>query len=570
MQTNGLFMIFRHMRLPLIVLITSYAISILGFVLIPGRDDQGNVWHMDFFHAFYFVSFMGSTIGFGEIPYPFTEAQRLWTTFALYSTVVSWLYAIGSLLAISQSRPFRQILKQAGFTHKVNKLTDSFYIICGYGDACNLILTTLTRQGIKAVVIDSKESNIESLEIADLPLEVAALCADPSDSEVLVSAGLQKENCRGVLAITDDDQVNLMIAIASKLISPQMTVICCAVNKDTEVNMASFGTDYVVNPFTSFADLLAISIQSPNLFLLMEWLTDNKYRASDHALAPPRGRWIICGYGRFGKAFEKFLSYIGCEIIIIEADPIATDTPKNAVVGRGTEAITLREAKIKESVGIIAGTNNDANNLSIIMTAQELNPDIFCVVRQNLGYNQLAFQAANSHWLMQPGRIISRKILTLINIPLLYNFIHLARHENEEWAKKLNVAIAAMLGDNIPHCWAINLNKYNAPAFIDLSSEYEIDLATLIRDPSHRMRSLLCIPLLLKRGDKLVLLPDGNSQLMAGDSLLFCGHETAENRLAEAINDIYLLYFLMTGKDQPRSSLFRAIKHAHPLPRVSQ
>ncbi|MDB9943069.1 hypothetical protein OAD35_06105, partial [Pseudomonadales bacterium] len=66
------FLILRQMRAPLLLLTTIYAIATLGLTLIPGMDDKGQVWYMDFFHAFYFVSFMGTTTGFGEIPYPFT------------------------------------------------------------------------------------------------------------------------------------------------------------------------------------------------------------------------------------------------------------------------------------------------------------------------------------------------------------------------------------------------------------------------------------------------------------------------------------------------------------------
>ena len=65
---NLVYLLLRRMRLPLIVVVLAYAISIIGLVLIPGVDDQGKPWDMTFFHAFYFVSFMGSTIGFGEIP----------------------------------------------------------------------------------------------------------------------------------------------------------------------------------------------------------------------------------------------------------------------------------------------------------------------------------------------------------------------------------------------------------------------------------------------------------------------------------------------------------------------
>ncbi len=64
---NVIYLLLRRMRLPLIVVILAYAVSILGLVLIPGVDDQGNPWRMDFFHAFYFVSFTGSTIGYGEV-----------------------------------------------------------------------------------------------------------------------------------------------------------------------------------------------------------------------------------------------------------------------------------------------------------------------------------------------------------------------------------------------------------------------------------------------------------------------------------------------------------------------
>ena len=62
-------MILRRMRAPFLLLITVYSISILGMVVIPGIDNDGNVSHMSFFHAFYFVSYTATTIGFGEIPY---------------------------------------------------------------------------------------------------------------------------------------------------------------------------------------------------------------------------------------------------------------------------------------------------------------------------------------------------------------------------------------------------------------------------------------------------------------------------------------------------------------------
>ena len=82
-----IFLVMRKMRAPLIVLIVIFAITTVGLTLIPGQDDAGRPWRMGFFDAFYVMSYTASTIGFGEIPYPFTYNQRMWVTISIYLTV---------------------------------------------------------------------------------------------------------------------------------------------------------------------------------------------------------------------------------------------------------------------------------------------------------------------------------------------------------------------------------------------------------------------------------------------------------------------------------------------------
>ncbi|HHC75096.1 MAG TPA: potassium transporter TrkA, partial [Thiothrix sp.] len=116
-----IYLLFRRLRLPLLVLVIVYAISVLGFVLIPGQDNEGNVWRMSFFHAFYFVSFMGSTIGFGEIPYEFTDQQRFWALFAIYGTVIAWLYGIGTTLNVLGDPVFKRLMTENSFARRVKR-----------------------------------------------------------------------------------------------------------------------------------------------------------------------------------------------------------------------------------------------------------------------------------------------------------------------------------------------------------------------------------------------------------------------------------------------------------------
>ena len=212
------------LRLPLITMILVYSVSILGFVLIPGMDDQGNVYRMDFFHAFYFVSFMGSTIGFGEIPYAFTDAQRMWTLFTIYATVIAWLYGIGTILALIQEPVFGRMLRRRSFVRKVQGITEPFYLVCGYGVTGEIIVNKLAQRGIPSVVIDIDEGKIDSLQISGrLPFEAPGLCADASLPDVLDDAGLLSDKCVGVLALTNVE--------SGESVRSKLPVSCCVLSE---------------------------------------------------------------------------------------------------------------------------------------------------------------------------------------------------------------------------------------------------------------------------------------------------------------------------------------------------
>lgn len=114
---NGIFILLRRLCKPLI---TVYAV--LGFTLVPGVDPDGRPWTMSFLHAFYFVSFLGTTTGLGEIPYPFSDVQHPWATAAIYGTVVAWLYAIGGLFSVLQDPLSRRISDENSVERAVRRL----------------------------------------------------------------------------------------------------------------------------------------------------------------------------------------------------------------------------------------------------------------------------------------------------------------------------------------------------------------------------------------------------------------------------------------------------------------
>lgn len=548
----------RRLRLPLIVLITVYAIAVLGMTLIPGVDQHGQPWRMDFFHAIYFVSFLGTTIGLGEVPYPFTDAQRLWTTFIIYTAVVAWLYAIGSILTLIQDQGFRRVLAFASFTRKVRRNQEPFYLICGYGDASSLLVRELAERHIHCVVVEKDHDKILGLQVEDLIDDVPGLCDDATRSDTLIAAGLKHPQCQGVIALTGNDHANLTIAISSKLLAPDLPVICQSDTSDTAANMDSFGTDYIIDPFEIFASRFAMMFHSPSMYLVYEWMTSVLHAPLADFTRPPAGSWLLCGYGRFGKAVREHISAEAVETRIVEADITRTNAPADTVEGRGTEADTLTEAGVQEMVGLIAGTDNDANNLSIIVTARQLNPTLFTVGRQNSKDNEAIFKAAKIDLVMQPGVIVGRHILGLILAPLLGDFLRLAHNQTEEWANVLVSRVAGAVEDGTPAPWSLGISPLTTPAVFDSMIRGErVTLGHLCTHPGDRERLLPCVPLLIERAGEELLLPDMEEVLQSGDRILFCGRDDAERQIRHTVNAHQTLQFIRTGEDRPGGIVWR-------------
>lgn len=555
-----LFLVFRRMRRPLQTLVITYAIAVLGLVLIPGEDADGNTWYMSFFHAFYFVSYMATTIGFGEIPHEFSDAQRLWVIFTIYATVIVWIYAIGTLLQLIQNQGFQQAVSEKRFAIHINAIRHPFYLVCGYGETGSELVQSLLDHNRHVVVLDINPDRINELELQNLYEYVPAFCADARRPVHLIEAGLKHRHCKGVVAVTNDNEANLKIAITSKLLNRDLKVISRADSHDYEANMASFGTDRIIDPYDTFAVMLSTALRSPCLFLLQKWLTGMANEKLGEPIYPPAsGRWIICGFGRFGKAVYQRLREEGLDIVVVEMSPELTGSPDSEFVkGRGTEANTLIQANIRRAVGLVAGTDNDANNLSIIVTALELNEDLFTISRKNEKDNDQLFDAVGCTMVMNPGSIVANKIRALLAAPMLDEFLRMGIYKDDEWACELISRISGAITDDVPDVWELEINHEMAHAVLYMiDKEQPVTLGDITKNRLDRDYTLNLVPLLYVGQGEKILLPGNDVILHEGDRLLFCGQVGVRHSLEWNLQNINVLEYLLTGEVAQRNPIYR-------------
>lgn len=547
------FIVLRRMRAPLIVLIVIYAISVLGLTLVPGVDAEGRAAPpMSFFHAFYFISYTATTIGFGEIPSAFSDAQRLWVIVCIYLTVIGWSYSIVTLLSLLQDKAFQSVLRIGRFTRRVRQLQEPFYLVCGCGETGALVCRALDELNLRFVVVELREERVQELDLEDFKTDVPALAADAQVPQVLEMAGLRHRHCRGVLALTNDENVNLAIAIAARLLNPELAVLARADSPMAVANMASFGTQHIVNPFERFAEYLGLAIEAPHTIRLLEWVTGLPGQEMPELHRPPAGPWVVCGHGRFSRPVVRELVGHDLQVTVIAPEPAGSVPPPiRHVVGLGVQATVLSEAGIGEAVGLVAGTDNDVNNLSIAVTAKELNPDLFVVLRQNRVANAPLFEAFPAAFTMVPSRIIAHELLGTIITPLLAPFLDEVRQRSDAWAEAACQRLADAFDTEVPLVWSVTLDAAAAPAIAEALAGRPVELSVLLRSFELDGGALPVVSLMLLREGRVTPFPADNMPLRVGDALLFAGRAAARETQRIVLANANVLDFLLTGRERP-------------------
>ncbi|OQX43885.1 MAG: hypothetical protein B0D86_06780 [Candidatus Sedimenticola endophacoides] len=116
--------------------------------------------------------------------------------------------------------------------------------------------------------------------------------------------------------------------------------------------------------------------------------------------------------------------------------------------------------------------------------------------------------------------------------------------------------------------WEVRVDAEQCPAMVEaIAAGKRVRLARMIADPRNRKRTLQAIPLLLRRGNERQMLPDLDSALKSGDSLLFCGRESARSAMAWIQRNAASLDYVTTGDTRPQGWVWRAFSRRPRRPR---
>jgi Trk K+ transport system NAD-binding subunit len=553
-QNTSLWIILQKMRIPFIVIILTYTIAIIGLVSIDGMDANGNVHKMTIFDALYFISYTATTIGFGETPYTFTYSQRLWVTFSIYLTVIGWFYGIGSLIGLLQNKTFLNEIARVKFRRQIGHIRKKYIIVLGFSYVTNEIIKRLLANDMQVVVIEKSEEKVNALILENYTPTVPVLVLDAYKANALEQAGINKSNCKAVISLFEDDALNLRIAIVSRLLNKNIQLAIKATTPNSVNNLKDINTNVIANPFSTIANELKMAIKSPNLLKLEKWIYKIDTLDS-HLVKLPVGKYIICGFGRLGKNIYRALKNEDIEFVFIEIDPNKTqefqeETLHQMIVGDADDKNVLLKAGIKTATAVVAFTNNDTTNISILATAKKLNDDIITIAREDEIEDVSIFSNAQIDYLFMPSKILVNKITNALINPLADTFARAIKRKDEKWATSLVRSLVQNIDAN-PMLFELTINSSQAHQICEyIEASNEIALSIFEISLHNRNLKNNVIALLLKRDDEIVILPSLDTPLKIDDKLLFACDENAQNDIEYIAQNPYEFHYALNGEEK--------------------
>lgn len=153
-------------------------------------------------------------------------------------------------------------------------------------------------------------------------------------------------------------------------------------------------------------------------------------RKLDKQISQLSNHFIVCGYGRMGRAFCRYLKEKHLEFVVIESNteriPIMNEDGILYLAGGATEESNLLKTGIKKASHLITALGTDPDNVFLVLLAKGLNPQIKVVARASQNAIKKPLSAAGADVVVSPFDIGARRMAHAILRPNVIRFLEFA------------------------------------------------------------------------------------------------------------------------------------------------
>ena len=138
--------------------------------------------------------------------------------------------------------------------------------------------------------------------------------------------------------------------------------------------------------------------------------------------------YIICGFGRMGRTVAKEFKTKGIAFVVIEKTPAPQVDRDEFLILEGDASTEdmLKSAGILRAKGLISVLPTDAENLFVVLSARELNSELFIVTRASEESSERKILRAGADRVVSPYRTGGIRMANTVLKPTVVDFIEFA------------------------------------------------------------------------------------------------------------------------------------------------
>ena len=133
------------------------------------------------------------------------------------------------------------------------------------------------------------------------------------------------------------------------------------------------------------------------------------------ARGPRTNHVIVCGYGILGQKVVDVLSEHNVNFVVIDINPKIVEKLKelgfDTIEGDATHSKILRDASINTARAVAIALDDDAKNLFTVLTARDMNKNIFIAARANDEFVREKLIEAGADYIVMPHKVASKEIV---------------------------------------------------------------------------------------------------------------------------------------------------------------
>lgn len=235
-------------------------------------------------------------------------------------------------------------------------------------------------------------------------------------------------------------------------------------------------------------------------------------RRLDKKINRLKNHYIVCGYGRIGRVLCRNLRRKPLDLVVIEKDreliPVMDDDGVLYVSGDAADETNLFKAGIEHATGLVAALATDTDNVFLVLTARQLNPDLVIMARAGQHETKAKLRAAGANRVESPYDMGAVSMAQRILRPTVTSFLDLATGYKRKDIQMEEIPV-----------------KASSPL-----------INVMLKDSGIRQDYNLIIIAIKKSDGSMLFNPSFEATIRAGDTLIAVGEELNLQKLEKVLN----------------------------------